>query len=360
VKFAAAFALLCLWTSCKETRGPIDDVWVEIPNTHATHFQIMEKGGDRILFVFGPGGRTDTLEAFHIGRSALERIAVGSTTHLPYIGALGKIDVVKGAASIDEIKDNSYRDAIDAGRIKDISTANGLDKELLVSLSPQLILDHPFGKTIADEISGIEVLHITEYLEEHPLGRAEWIRAFGVLLGEERFADSLFQQIQQRYDSAKGMLPDTIRRPVAFFGSNWQGTWFAPPAGSYMSILIHDAGAAYALADRTASGNITLSLEEVYDQLDRCDHFGMILTHDGEVDALKLVGGERRLVDMPAVQNGGFHGNSADADLFGGALLEPDVVLLDLMSIFHPKTLTSHQPKYFKPLLKADQRTMPR
>jgi iron complex transport system substrate-binding protein len=333
---------------------------VEIPNTYATHFQIMERGADRILYVFGPGGGTDTLEAFRIGWTALERIAVGSTTHLPYIGALGKIGVVKGAVSIDEIRDSSFREAIEEGRIKDISTANGLDKELLVSLSPQLILDHPFGKSIADEISGIEILHITEYLEEHPLGRAEWIRAFGVLLGEEQRADSLFQEIQQRYDSVQGILSHTIRRPVVFFGSNWQGTWFAPPAGSYMHILIGDAGAEYVLADRTASGNITLSLEEVYSQLNGCDHFGMILSHTGEMDALKLVGGERRLVEMPAVRDGGFYGNSGEADLFGAALLEPDVVLLDLMAIFHPQIIPSHQPKYFRPLVKADQRSRPR
>lgn len=354
------FLLLLSISSCKDPERPIDDGWSPIENRYASHFRILQRGEDRLLITFGPGGIMDTLDIFltESDDPPLDRIAVGSTTHLPFIKALGKVDVVKGSAASRSVKDEEFRTAIDAGEIREIGSADGLNKETLVSLSLDVILDHPFGRSLARDISGIPVLHITEYLEEHPLGRAEWVRAFGVLLGEEERADSLFEVMEQRYQDAV-FAEDRSDRPRVFFGSNWQGSWFSPPADSYMAILIKDAGGEYVLNDRRAVGNLTLSLEEVYGLLKHCDHFGMILANGGEVDAVHLVGGESRLMELPAVAHGGFYGDTEMVDLFGAALLEPDVVLLDLIAIFHPgKMPGDRQPRYFRPL--SGQRTMPR
>ena len=217
-----------------EERAPIHGNSV-IENEYAKHFRILAEDDRRWLVVLGPGGLADTLGVHAIGVDSaslpvLERIVVAGTTYLPYISALGKADAVVGAAHLADVRDAVTRDRYSKGLVADVGTADGLDKELLITLRPQAIFDHPFGKDPnAGNDQRIPVIHFTEYLEDHPLGRAEWIRAFGVLFGEEQRADSLFQAIRDRYIAASKEVPEVEKKPVVFFGSTWQGQWFAPP-----------------------------------------------------------------------------------------------------------------------------------
>jgi hypothetical protein len=103
-------------------------------------------------------------------------------------------------------------------------------------------------------------------------------------------------------------------------------------------------------ADREGAGNITLDLESVIERANRADHFGVLLAADHHVGIHDLSVGDPRLASIPSLREGGFHGNSATGDLFGRALLEPDVVLRDLRCIFQPATCAGHVPVYFKPM----------
>ena len=323
--------------------------WVPVQLRHARYFSVEARPGQRRLTVLGPGGAGDTIGVHVVelqaGRSP--RLAVASTTHLVFLEALGRLDAVVGMAHADRLIDAELAAAL--ASVPDIGRADGMDRELLLALRPVLLLDHPFGRRQGDLAGdGVVRLGITEYLEEHPLGRAEWIRFFGVLLGMEHAADSLFAAIEQRYGAA---IPAQVeRRPTVFFGSAWQGRWYVPPANSYMATLIADAGGAYLFAGEDSEGNITLDLETVIDRAGAADHFGVILAAPHAVSALDLVSGEKRLAALGAVRNGGFVGNSAVNDLFGKALLEPDVVLRDLGCIFRPQACGGHEAAYFAPL----------
>lgn len=328
--------------------------WETVALEHARCFTIERRGAERRLTVFGPGGRKDTLAIHRLGGNGdgvlpgvLDRIAVVSTTHLAYIEALGKVDAVVGAAHLDRLVSDGPR-AVPYHRIPDIGTANGLDRERIIAIAPQALLDHPFGEGGATEPpGGVPRIFITEYLEEHPLGRAEWSRFMGVLLGCERQADSLYEAMAARYRQAVHAVG--APRPRVFFGSAWQGQWFVPPGNSYMATLIHDAGGDYVYADRAGGENIAVDLETVIDACGKAAHFGVVLAAEGPVDARRLTG-DPRLALLPAVARGGFVGNSAVNDLFGQALLEPDVVLRDLHCIFHPEHCSGHEPRYFTPI----------
>lgn len=335
-------------------RSGATDGWTRVPLRYATRFAVEQRGEERRVTVFGPGGPKDTLEVYRLGGEGtdvvpwpLTRIVVASTTHLAYLHALGALDAVVGAAHMDRLVDSALVEALQ-GRAQDLGTAMGLDRERLVALSPEAVLDHPFGREgQASEAPGPKRITITEYLEEHPLGRAEWLRFFGVLLGREALADSLFAALEARYEGERSR----DREPVpVFFGSAWQARWYAPPGNSYMATLIRDAGGVYALADRTGGENVALDLETVAALASRSAHVGVIMAWDGPVDAMALAGGDPRIASLPAVAQGGFVGNSAKSDLFGKALLEPEVVLRDLRCIFHPSSCSGHVPRYFAPL----------
>ncbi|HMC96967.1 MAG TPA: ABC transporter substrate-binding protein [Flavobacteriales bacterium] len=344
-----------------EPAGSDRSDWYPLPNSHAHCFRILARGDERQLVVFGDAGAKDTLAIYRIGAKAdrtlstkgavdltvLDRIAVVSTTHLPYISALGRADAVVGAAHLSEVRDTAIVARIARGRTMEIGTADGLDRERLLSLAPQALLDYPFGRTgAATGEQGPARIEVTEYLEQDPLGRAEWIRFFGVLLGEEARADSLYRAIELRYITVRDMASILPQPPKVFFGSAWQGQWHVPPGNSYMARLIADAGGLYCYAGQNSDGNIALDLESVLSKARDAGHFGMVLAASGAVGVMDLAAGDQRIARLDAVKRGGFYLDSQHSDVFGMALLEPDQLLMDLRCIFHPRYCGNHRSKY--------------
>lgn len=334
--------------------------WSALPNGYATHFEAQLRGEERRLIVFGPGGRVDTAGIYVLRGAAaegavtiprsLDKVAVLSTTHLPYFSALGAIGAVRGIAHTDRIKDPHFRQAVKSGSALEVARADGLDRERLVALAPQLVFDYPFGQAEHRPAGSFSTVQVSEYLEEHPLGRAEWIRFFGMILGQEQRADSLFAAIEHRYLFIRGLGEHLPPSPTVLFGSHWDGSWFAPSGNSYMATLIKDSGGRYLFADTTTEGNIALPLERLLILGDTVDHLGVLLAYRGAVTASALVGNDPRIASLKCVRSGGFFGNSETSDLFGQALLEPDVVLRDLRCIFHPSTCSGHVSRYFSSL----------
>lgn len=339
--------------------------WVRTPLEHARFFQLWQRGNDRALLTFGPGGDGDTTGIFVVGGAAqsrwrgavffgapLARVAVTSTTHASFLSALGKADAVAGCAYLDRLRDPHVAALAREGRVQEIAAAEGLDRERVLVLAPQALFTYPYGaEARAGSFGTMAMVPVSEYLEEHPLGRAEWIKAFGVLFGLEGRADSLFGAITARYRLAVAGVPDALPRPEVFFGSSWKGSWSVPAGNSYMATLIQDAKGNYLFAGRHAGGNIDLDLEAVLQQGGRAQRWGRILDQHAPVTKRDVAGEDGRVLGLPVFQGGGcFYANSAESDLFGQASLEPEVVLLDLIGIFHPELRGGRQPVYFKPV----------
>ncbi|MCC6541027.1 MAG: ABC transporter substrate-binding protein [Flavobacteriales bacterium] len=331
--------------------------WSGLPNAYAEHFEVQVRGEERRLLVFGPAGRQDTIGKY-LYRSAaddrpampwpLDRVVALSTTHLPFFAALHAEAVVVGAAHTDQVHDPGFQDAIRKGELQEVGLPDGVDTERLLALAPQAVFDLPFGRKERTLMAEVPTIEVVEYLEDHPLGRTEWVRFFGILLGREQQADSLFDSIRHRYSFLRDLREHLPPPPLVFFGSHWQGAWFAPPGNSYMATLIEDAGGRYLLKDTVASGNITVPLERVLVLGDSADRFGVLLAHPGAVDRRTLVGGDPRVLALRGVQAGAFVGNSGTDDLFGQALLEPDEVLRDLRCVFHAGSCGVREARYFR------------
>ena len=325
--------------------------WVNVPNSYAEAFRIRSCGSTYELIVFGPNGREDTLAVYQVDvHDALRRVAVVSTTHLAYIHALGLTERVVGVAGLAQVKDPSLANVLSGNSTKDIGTADGLDRETLIHLAPEALLDQPFGKSDAAEpLSSIPSIMIAEYLEPHPLGRAEWIRFFGVLFGIAPKADSLFAAIEGRYTTARDRVDAQVAPTTVFFGSNWQGTWWVPGGKSYMAQLIGDAGGVLQFSDPESVENSAVDLETLLHRGEILDHWGMVVAENGPVTADVLCAGEQRLQRIrPFNDHGLFAANSAHVDIFGKALVEPDVVLMDLIKVFHPVIAEDREAVYFE------------
>jgi iron complex transport system substrate-binding protein len=341
--------------------------WEQQPMQYAHYFQLWKKGNQHVLITFGPGGTADTTGLFVLGddhsavacppgalhlRSTFRRVALLSTTHASFISALGQATDVVGCAHTDRLRDTAVAALARSGRVMEIGSADGVDKEKLLALAPDALFIYPYGtKEKALMLGSIPLIPVAEYIEEHPLGRAEWVRAFGLLLGKEAEADSLFGEIAGRYRTALARVPSDGQAPVVFFGSAWKGAWSVPAGNSYMARLIGDAGGKYLFADRKADGNMDLSLETVLEQGAAARYWGRILDRAAPVTPLDVAAGDARIAALPAFkQQGCFYASSAESDLFGQAGLEPDVLLRDLIGIFRPALASGRVPVYFKPL----------
>ena len=340
--------------------------WVRKDNAYAQRFQVWVRGEDRLVLVFGHGGERDTAGSYWISdaplgmpppgaptrlKRVLSRVAMGSTTHVPYVNALGRVGAIAACAHSGQVRDTAFRRLADSGLVREIAAGDGLDRELLLSLDVQLLFAYPFGRGEGNTVQGLGIptVEVSEYLEEHPLGRAEWLRFFGVLFGEERKADSLFAGIRERYEAIR-VDSTTTRRPAVLFGSVWDGQWWVPPGNSYMARLIEDAGGRYLFADRKGDGNIAIDMETMITEGALADYWGMIAQVTDSATEEDFTQGDARLKAFRSVQKQQlFLGNTTDEDLFGQALLEPDVVLESLRSAMHPGGYypAGYRPEYF-------------
>lgn len=321
--------------------------WQKVPNDYADHFEIWTRGSRSLLLVFGHGGKQDTVGKYWVSLDGdtdlppveviripveLDSIALTSTTHVPFVTTLGHVASIRACAHLDQVRDVSLRTRVEKGEVKEIASGDGIDRETLLVLKPQALFGYPFGQSEGSTISrlGIPVIEVSEYLEEHPLGRAEWLRVFGVLLGEEQKADSLFDGIKHRYEAMR-IETSSVDRPTVLFGSVWDGQWWVPPGNSYMARLIEDAGGQYLFADRKGSGNIAVDMETMVLVAKDANYWGMVTAEKGPIMASTFTGGDTRLKSFKAAREHHLFVSAGESDFFGKAMIEPDVLLQDLI-----------------------------
>jgi iron complex transport system substrate-binding protein len=340
------------------------DGWTLLPNSHATFFHAYARGDARMIFVLGHGGDVDTIGRYHVGPvdgdadprwtllpAVPARWVLGSTTHVPFLRELEATTAIVGCAHAGQVRDHGFAARVREGGVQEIANGDGIDRERVLSLDADVFTAYPFGGGQGDLLqrAGIPVVKVSEYLEEHPLGRAEWIRFFGMLLGREHEADSLFAGIRVRYEEQR--VQETLpERPLVLFGSVWNGQWWVPPGNSHMARLIADAGGRYAFADRRGRENIAVDMETLIAMGDSIDAWGMVADISGTPRVEDMTQGDARIDALKAVREGWlFVGNARTADLFGMALLEPDVMLADMRVILHPPdcVLRSGGARYF-------------
>jgi iron complex transport system substrate-binding protein len=294
----------------------------------------------------------DTLQQIHWKPQDLKSLACFSTTHIPFLKALGKLSLLKGSGFTELIVDEQVRQMIDRGEVVNLTVGHDLDDEKLYGIEPELMFVYPYGgeQYLKYLESGIGCVQISEYLEKTPLGRAEWIKVFGVLLNCENEANQIFQTIEASYLEKKQSVQANAAKPTVFTGSYDGGNWFMPPGNSFAAQLIADAGGRYIYADSVSGKNLVLPFEKMLVDAVNCDFWGKIIYEKGPLTAEKLTEGDQRLREFRAFQTKQvFYCNAAESDYHGQAVLEPHVMLADLIAIFYPDPANPHKPVYFQP-----------
>ncbi len=330
------------------SKGPVEIFRPE----YAKGFEIHHFSDKTSIILFDLQNIGDTLEIIEISKSPAQQIACLSTTHLSYLDRLNALETVKGVAFGHLVRNQNALLAIENKKMVDLSDADDVSMELLLSIKPEWFTVYPYGHDGYEKYTskGIKCLPISEYLETHPLGRAEWIKVFGELCGKSQEANAVFANIKNEYNKTQNLVANTANlvRPCVFTGSQEAGTWYAPPANSFVGTWISDAGAQYVLADSTSNGNLKIPFETLYDLIFNCDYWGRVEYDASTLTFDKIKTEDPRMSKVKAfTQNKIFYCNTSTSDYFGDAVIEPEVILKDLVKIFHPEIPLEHQGKYF-------------
>lgn len=312
-------------------------------------------GVERDLFIARDGEAAPANFDGEVLQGDARRIVCLSSTHVAMLEAFGADSTVVGVSGIDYLS-NPYVTA-NRDRIGDIGYEGNINYELLLSLDPDLVL--LYGVNGASSMEGkleelgIPYLYVGEYLEEAPLGKAEWLVLLAEVTGKRAAGEQRFAEIPLRYNALKERVAELgPEAPAVMLNTPYGGSWFMPSTESYVARLIADAGGDYLYKKNTGNASEPIDLEEAYLLASAADmwlHVGMANTLD-EVKAACPKFTDTRCFRRGAVYNNNARTNAAGGnDYYESAVVNPDLVLRDLVKIFHPE-LVEEEFVYYKQL----------
>ena len=287
----------------------------------------------------------------------IESIVCTSTTHIPLLDYLNETDKLIGFPTTDYISSEKARKRIDEGKVKDLGVDKGMNIEELFLLKPSMVMGYAMSSGLGQlkkiKELGIPVVINAEYLEKHPLGRAEWIKFVSLFFNKEKEADSVFQIIEKEYLTTQALVKESSSRPTVLSGIVYGDVWFMPGGKNYAATLLNDAGCNYLWRDTESNGWLEIGFESVFAKAKDADLWIGV----GTFKSLKEIeASEKRYALFKPFKEKNIYSYNAREGAKGGSeflelgYLRPDIILKDLVKIGHPELLHEHQLYFHKKL----------
>ncbi len=241
-----------------------------------------------------------------------------------------------------------------------VDCGNGMspNQERIIKLHPDAMLVSPFeSNTGHDKLGqlGIPIVECAEYMEPTALGRAEWMKFYGILFGKEKEANAMFEALVARYDSLSALVKNSDKRPRILSEELYGNVWYQPGVHSTIGQLYADAGAQTAFPEYTQSGSVPLSVEQVYATAHDADVWLMRYDSDATMSLAELGAQADVYPRFEAFKKGNVWGcNTRTSYFYERSPFHPDRMLSDIIQITHPE-ISLQEPMYFYKKLGANQ-----
>jgi len=301
----------------------------------------------------------DGYDDFQIIHTPVNSVITLSTL---YIGFLEKLNLLNKLVAVDNFKYiNSpiVRQQIKEGKVTEVGPTTKVNIEKVIELNPDILFTYGNGNPKLDGQlkliqTGIKVASSTSHFENTPLARAEWIKFIAVFFDKEKEANKVFNKLVNNYNKLVNLTKGVKDKPTVFTQAIYGGIWFTPGGKSYVATQLKDAGADYLWKDDSTTGSLHLTYEQVYEKAYNADIWIHVHLWDKLSDALE---NDSRNSKFEAYKTKNIFNYNASLNEFGGneyfetGVINTDVVLADLIKIFHPDLLPNHKFKYYKKLL---------
>lgn len=286
-------------------------------------------------------------------RVPVEKAVIYTSVHTAIAEELGALDQVAGICEPQYITSPEVLRRIGEGRIADLGMSTSPNVEKIIDIGTEMIIASPFensGYGSAEKL-GIPIVEAADYMENHPLGRTEWVLFYGLLLGCREEAGEVFARTEQRYLELKELAAGVAHRPTVLLERRYGNSWAVPSGGSYIGVMHADAGADYVFRGFPGPRSVHLTFESVYDQAGDADFW--FLKYDTKAPmtyALLKQEYEPYANFRPWKERRVFACNTITSTYYDDITLHPDRVLEDLIAIYHPELLPDHVQRYYFPL----------
>lgn len=299
----------------------------------------------------------DNLKRYPIIQVPVNRVVATSTTHLPSLDLLGESHSLVGFPNLNYISSPTIRTRIEQGKVTELGNNQNMNTELVLNLKPDVIIGYGIDNknTGLDVLqkAGLAVVYNGDWNEQSPLGKAEWIKFFGVLYGKEAEAEKQFNQIVKAYLATVELAKKATYKPTVLSGAIYQDQWFLPQGDSWAAQFIAAAGGTYLWKDIPGSGSLALPFEAVFEKAAQADVWigPAQFTSYQEMAASSV-----HYTQFKAYKQRKMATFSTKKGITGGILYyelapnRPDLVLQDLVKILHPELLPHYQLYFFAPL----------
>ena len=289
-----------------------------------------------------------------IVRTPLSNALVYTGVHCALIKELGAVKSIGGICELQYIKVPEIQEGCQNGTIVNAGEGTNPDIEKIIDMHPDALLLSPYensgGHGQVEKLK-VPIIECADYMETSALGSAEWIRFYGLLFHQSAKADSIFTIVEKNYNELKELAASQSVKPKVMCELKSGSAWYVPGGRSTTGKLYKDAGGDYVFDHYPNSGAVPLSFETVFDKAQEADIW--VMKYNQPTD--KTLSGIREdyspYTRFKAYQQKKVYGcNTAYRTYYEDFPFHPDLVLKDLIRIFHPSLLPDYELKYFSNL----------
>ena len=373
----ASMAFICAACNNKSNSGKEEDREIGITSVkleYAKGFRIQALNGAKRITVYNPWqGATNIAYQYFISNSKpssselkkeiwiknpVHRIICLSTTQIAMIAFLDELQSIIGISGAQYICNPDLQKRISEKKVMDVGYDLSLNYELIYSLKPDLVLIYGVNSeasSVYDRLNslGIPAMFIGEYLEPEPLAKAEWVKLIACLYDKDSLAGEKYGRMATEYEALKKMTLSLGFHPVVMTGLPWKEAWNIPGGDSFTARIIADAGGKYLWAERKTRENIPMNLEQAVNDAKNAD----IWINAGIARSVSDISAtDERLASLNPILTGRVFNNNKIICPRGGnaywesGVVQPQLILQDLIMIFHPELNLNKELTYYKKL----------
>ena len=271
--------------------------------------------------------------------SPMDRLICMSSSHVAALSAVGADSVICGVSGLRYISDP---DVVRSG-VVDIGYDAALDYEAILGLEPDLVVTYAVTGAEPAYVGklrslGVKTLVLHDHLEQHPLARAEYVLLFGALTGRRHVADSVYEEVRDRYLELAATA-DRTQSAKVLINIPYGDAWYIPGQDGYMSQLVRDAGGEVIGAAEGTSASSVISLEQAYENSLQAD----LWLNPGSCRTREELGAAHHMFPrfgplangLPIYNNIRCVNEGGGNDFWERGAVRPDLVLEDMISIMN-------------------------
>jgi len=369
VKNLIVLFIIVLIFSCKENNKKQDitnENYTKTVIKYAEGFEILNYKNYKKLIVKAPFLDSDEAFEFLLSTNTskndtikipLKNIVVTSTTHIPMLEVLNEENKLIGFPNTKYISSKKTRKRIDNGSIRELGNEENMNTELLLAMNPNAVIGFSLNSNnkMYNTIQklGIPVIMNGDWLEKTPLGRAEWIKFFGVLFNKEKEADSIFNELENNYLTIKKLASKSNIKPTIISGGLFKDIWNLPAGESFEASFLKDANTTYLWASSKGTGSLSLNLENVFEKGKNAEIW---ISPSFHTSLISMKNSNEIYANFDAFKNKQVYSFANKKGETGGLLYfelapsRPDLVLKDIIKIAHPELLKDEEFTFFERL----------